>query len=167
MEQPSPCWPGNIFISIMADFELFFLSFKDKLNKYAQTMGRGRKAIMLQPQAMIPVQNPQQVITASCPQHRAWFLNFWCILIFYLPLRQQNIQWHVNLKWTHYLLRPIFRNNRDLLYLFIAHSLHQNHVMTSWTWIKWYTNKPIYDGKYHYMHIAGEHNITYMYIYYM
>ena len=31
---------GNILISIMADFELFLLPFKDTFNKYAQTMGR-------------------------------------------------------------------------------------------------------------------------------
>ena len=37
---------GNIFIFIMANFELFSLPFKDKFNKYEQTMERGRKGIM-------------------------------------------------------------------------------------------------------------------------
>ena len=37
---------GNIFIAIMADFELFFLPFKAKFNKYAQIMVGGRKAFM-------------------------------------------------------------------------------------------------------------------------
>ena len=54
MEQPSPWTQGNIFFSIMTDFELFFLPFKDKFNIYVQTMWRGRKAIMYCVEEMMP-----------------------------------------------------------------------------------------------------------------
>ena len=53
MKQPSSWIQGNMFISIMADFELFFIPLKDKFNKYAQTMGRGRKGIILCVQDMM------------------------------------------------------------------------------------------------------------------
>ena len=43
MDQPYPWIQGNFVNSIMADLELIFLQFKDKFNKYVQTMWRSRK----------------------------------------------------------------------------------------------------------------------------
>ena len=83
MEQPSSWWPGNIFSFPPWLTLSCLLPFKDKFIKYVQTIGRGRIMSCVEDMitcrgfgAKIPVQNPRQVIIASCPQHRTWFLKW-------------------------------------------------------------------------------------------
>ena len=122
MKQPSPWWPGNILIYIITDYGLFSFHSKTNLTNMHKLCGEAKKQSCLcwGHDALItcqgvssyfgprPVHNPWQVISASCPQHRVWFLKpplfislSWYLLVVYGTAQHVQTRKHYHLDVDH------------------------------------------------------------------